>query len=89
MERITAICDSVISGNTFDTDTNIRIKLARVDTKPIFNKEGAAAKMQLESLIADNVITYEPVRNEPDGSIVAEVWVREKNVNDVMVSTGQ
>ncbi|MFC1948459.1 hypothetical protein ACFLXY_11140 [Chloroflexota bacterium] len=86
MERTIAICDYVIDGNTLVTDSNVKLRLARVNISPIYTKDGISSKMLLESLIADNVITFEKISEDANGIIISEVWVRGKNVNDAMNS---
>ena len=88
MAKQTAICARVIDGDTFDTNTGIRIRLARVYAPPVDTQRGQAAKVFLESLILNKTITYEVVAKDTYGRSVAEVWVDGKNVNDLMIAAG-
>jgi len=81
-----AIC--IIDGDTFDTDRNVQIRLARVKVPPVNTPEGQKAKGVLESLILRKAITYEPEGTDTYGRTVAEVWVDSVNVNDIMISYG-
>lgn len=86
MVKQAAIC--IIDGDTFDTDRNVRIRLARVKAPPVDTPEGQKAKRMLESLILRKAITYEPVATDTYGRTVAEVWIDSANVNDIMISYG-
>lgn len=88
MVKQTATCVIVIDGDTFDTNTNVRIRLTRVNTPPVTTPEGQRAKGILESLILRKVITYESSATDTYGRTLAEVWVDSTNVNDVMRSYG-
>ena len=88
MVKKVAICENVINGNTFTTAHDFRIRLARVKTSPVRTVDGTKAKMLLEAFISGNVIDYEVISKDNDGSSLAEVWVRDKNINDAMISAG-
>ena len=88
MAKKVAICESVINGNTFVTAHDFRIRLARVKAPPVRTVDGTKAKMLLEAFISGNVIDYEVISKDNDGSSLAEVWVRDKNINDAMISAG-
>ena len=62
--------------------------MARVKTSPVRTVDGTKAKMLLEAFISGNVIDYEVISKDNDGSSLAEVWVRDKNINDAMISAG-
>ena len=86
--KISTICVSVISGDTFNTNRAVRIRLARVNVPSINTLEGQYAKELLESLILSKFITYDTVAEDTYGRSVAEVWVDSKNVNDAMRNAG-
>jgi len=88
MVKQVAVCFNVIDGDTFDTERNVRIRLARVKASPIETTEGQIAKRLLESLILNKAITYEVVATDVYGRSVAEVWVNSNNINDIMISHG-
>ncbi len=88
MVKRLAICESVISGNTFITAHDFRIRLARVKIPPVRTVNGTKAKMLLEAFISGNVIDYEVTSEDNAGNSLAEVWVRNKNINDAMISAG-
>jgi endonuclease YncB( thermonuclease family) len=87
-----AVCANVIDGDTFDTGSGIRIRLARVYAPEIETAEGQKAKRLLEVLILNKAIRYEVVAKDDYGRSVAEVWVGGTlggtNVNDAMRSYG-
>ena len=86
--KISTICVSVISGDTFNTNRAVRIRLARVNVPSINTLEGQYAKELLESLILSKFITYDIVTEDAYGRAVAEVWVNKINVNDAMRNAG-
>ena len=88
MANKSAICVGVVDGGTFNTNREIRIRLARVNVPSINTLEGQHAKALLESLILPSFITYNLVTRDTYGRSVAEVWVDKKNVNDVMRVAG-
>jgi len=88
MVKKIAICENVINGNTFITSHDFRIRLARVKTPPVNTTDGIKAKMLLEAFISGNVVDYEVISKDNDGSSLAEIWVRDKNINDAMISAG-
>lgn len=83
-----AICTNVVDGDTFNTNVEVRIRLARVNAPSIGTSEGQKAKALLESLILNKSITYEVVARDTYGRAVAEVWVDSKNVNEAMRDAG-
>jgi endonuclease YncB( thermonuclease family) len=88
MVKKLAICVQVIDGNTFVTAHDFRIRLARVKAPPTDTADRIKAKMLLEAFISGNVIDYQVESKDYDGSNIAEVWVRNKNINDAMISAG-
>jgi len=88
MTRESAKCADVIDGDTFDTNTGVRIRLQRVNAPSINTLEGQKAKKLLESLILLKIISYEIVARDTYGRAVAEVWVDSINVNDAMRNAG-
>jgi endonuclease YncB( thermonuclease family) len=88
MAKIAIICVGVISGDTFNTNRLVRMRLARVNAPPINTVEGQYAKALLESLILAKFINYDIVAEDAYGRAVAEVWVDKINVNDVMRTAG-
>jgi len=83
-----AVCNIVINGDTFYTDRNVRIRLARVKAPLVNTPEGQIAKRMLSSLVLANAITYKPVAADTYGRSVAEVWIDSANVNDLMIFYG-
>lgn len=88
MAKIAIICVGVISGDTFNTNRLVRMRLARVNVPSICTLEGQYAKELLESLILSKFITYDIVAEDAYGRSVAEVWVNKINVNDAMRNAG-
>jgi endonuclease YncB( thermonuclease family) len=85
-DMIADTCDYV-AGDTFCTEKNVWIKLARVrapeEGKPGFDK---ATKL-LSGLILNKMLVYKEV-GKSDNKIVAEVWQDGKNINDIMIRAG-
>ncbi len=88
MVKQSAICILIIDGDTFVTNTEVRIHLARVNAPPISTSRGQRAKTILESLIPNKRISYEQVALDSYGRTLAEVWVNNTNVSDVMILYG-
>jgi len=86
MVKYVSVCVRVIDGDTFVTDTDVTIRLARVDTPKSGTPTGDKAKAQLSDMILGKPITYESVATDHYGRTVAEVWVDGDNVNDYMRS---
>jgi endonuclease YncB( thermonuclease family) len=83
-----ATCTSVIDGGTFETDSKLQVRLARVYTSEISSPEGARARNLLTSMINGRVISYEVVAHDDYGRSICEVWVKNANVNDSMIAHG-
>ena len=88
MVKQVVTCVGVIDGDTFETDSQLRVRLARVYTPEISTTEGIRAKNMLRSMIDRRVITYEVVARDDYGRSICEVWVDNANVNDWMISLG-
>ena len=73
----------VVDGDTFWTKNKIR--LARVYAPELNTTNGSKAKKKLENLILRKDIVYEQVGSSYD-RIVAEVWHKGININDVMIN---
>ena len=82
MVKGNVVCIDVQDGNTFRTDTQIWIRLARVNTQRL------GAQKMLKSLIYHKNIYYESVSIDTNGRIVAEVWLDDININDYMRAQG-
>jgi len=82
------ICVGVISGDTFNTNREVRMRLARVNVPPINTPEGQYAKELLEALILAKFINCDIFGEDASGHSVAEVWVNKINVNDAMRTAG-
>jgi endonuclease YncB( thermonuclease family) len=82
------ICVSVISGDTFNTNREVRMRLARVNVPSINTPEGQYAKELLESLILAKFINCDIFGEDAYGRPVVEVWVNKINVNDSMRTAG-
>lgn len=88
---ISRICVNVIDGHIFVTNKGVRIGLARVKAPSINTRAGRWAKELLESLILGQFITYNRVAIGAHGrsvAVVAEVYIDNKNINDVMRAAG-
>ena len=83
-----ATCASVIDGDTFETDSKQRIRLARVYVPEISTTAGLRARNKLMAMINRRVISYEVVAHDEYGRSVCEVWVGNANVNDSMIAQG-
>jgi endonuclease YncB( thermonuclease family) len=88
MARYNAICDYVKDGDTFRTNGQVWIRLARVRAPKLETAEGKKAKMILVSLILKKPIAYEKVAIDTYGRTLADVWVNITNVNDYMRAQG-
>ena len=88
MVKVNDACVSVVDCDTFDTNTGVRIRLARVDGPSLNTTRGQSAKSLLESLILNELIKYKVVAGDDYGRSVAEVWVNSANVNDAMIAQG-
>ena len=86
MVKYVAVCVRVIDGDTFVTDTNVTVRLARVETPKSGTPTGDKAKIQLSDMILGKPVTYESVATDSYGRTVAEVWVDGNNINDYMRS---
>jgi micrococcal nuclease len=83
-----ATCASVIDGDTFETDSKQRIRLARVYAPEISTTAGVRARNILMAMINRRVITYEVIARDDYGRSICEVWVDNVNVNDWMIAKG-
>ena len=88
MAKVAIICVGVISGDTFNTNRLVRMRLARVNAPSINTQEGQYAKELLEALMLARFIHCDVVGTDAYGRAVAEVWVDKINVNDVMRAAG-
>lgn len=88
MVKQVATCAGVIDGDTFETDSKLQVRLARVYVPEITTIEGIRARNILMSMIDRRVIRYEVVARDDYGRKVCEVWVDNANVNDWMISQG-
>ena len=88
MVKQVATCAGVIDGVTFETDSKLRVRLARVYAPEITTTEGVRARNILMSMMDRRVIDYEVVSHDDYGRCVCEVWVDNANVNDWMISQG-
>jgi micrococcal nuclease len=74
----------VIDGDTFDTNSNERIRLANVNAP----KEGfwvrKEARIALKDIIEVKPVTIETVATDSFGRLVAEVWCDGVSVNEAM-----
>lgn len=87
MARISARCQYVKDGDTFQTARGRWIRLAYVYAPEKGERGYLIAKRILESLILGKAITYKPVGTSY-GRIVAEVWVGRTYVNGYMIAQG-
>ena len=88
MVKQVASCASVIDGDTFETDSKHRIRLARVYVPEISTTAGLRARNKLMAIINRRVISYEVVARDDYGTSICEVWVGNVNVNDSMIAQG-
>jgi endonuclease YncB( thermonuclease family) len=86
--KLSTICVSVISGDTFYTNRSVKMRLARVNVPSVNTREGQFAKELLESLILSKFITYNTTGEDIHGTSVVEVWVDSRNINDAMRNAG-
>ena len=86
--KLSTICVSVISGDTFYTNRSVKMRLARLKVPSINTRDGQYAKELLEALILSKFITYNIATEDTHGTSVVEVWVDSKNVNDAMRNAG-
>jgi endonuclease YncB( thermonuclease family) len=82
--RRNVFVSKVIDGDTFDTNTNERIRLANVDAP----KEGfwirKAPRVALKEMIEVKPVTIETVATDSFGRLIAEVWCEGVSVNGAM-----
>jgi endonuclease YncB( thermonuclease family) len=71
----------VIDGDTFDTNTNERIRLANVDAP---KARLSASYRALKDMIEIKPVTIETVATDSYGRLVAEVWCEGVSVNEAM-----
>lgn len=95
MPRIKAFVGNVLDGNTLEATIGINaeaysttIVLARVYAPPLTRVQGREAKRELKRLINRRHITYEVVGANPENVHIAEVWLNDVNVNDLMMQKG-
>lgn len=88
MVKQVATCSSVIDGDTFETDSKLRVKLARVYAPEISTIEGIRARNLLTSMINGRVISCEVVAHDDYGTSICEVWLKNTSVNDSMIAHG-
>jgi endonuclease YncB( thermonuclease family) len=86
MARYTAICEYVQDGDTFCTQKQNWIRLARFNAPEEDKPNYARAKKFLSALILHKEIVYEQTGTS-SGRIVAEVWLGGVNINDVMIQS--
>jgi len=84
MATYAAICEYVQDGNTFRTRKQNWIQLARFNAPEEDKPNYARAKKLLSSLILHKEIVYEQTGTSYN-RIVAEVWLADVNINDVMI----
>lgn len=91
----------VIDGDTIDAELDLgfnvrimqRIRLARINAPEMSTESGPASKAQLEKLLEASEITIQTKRSVTDqhdkyGRYIAEVWVENNNLNDLMLEHG-
>ena len=86
-ERLRAVCEYVQDGDTFRTAKQNWIRLARYDAPEEGSPDYLKAKQLLSGLILNEEIVYEQVSISYN-RIVAEVWQRGKNINNIMRQSG-
>ena len=84
---ITAKCMHVEDGDTFRTDTDVWIRLARVHAPDRGELGFGAVKIILTNKIGHTYISYEQV-GASYNRIVAEVWKNVENINNYMIEMG-
>jgi endonuclease YncB( thermonuclease family) len=84
----------VIDGDTVDID-GTRIRILQIDTPETFRSRceneyqlGLAAKQRLTELLASGEVSYTPAGTDRYGRTLADVYVGEVNVADVMLKEG-
>jgi len=87
MGKVTAVCKYVQDGDTFCTEGQNWIRLARYNAPEEGKPNYDEAKQLLSSLTLNKEIVYEQVSTSYD-RIVAEVWQGGKNINDIMIQSG-
>ena len=88
MVRSYATCIKVIDGDTFETNTNLRIRLARVYAPELDSATGLVAKNTLAWMIEGKIISYEISAFDDYGRAVCEVWLASLPINDWMRGQG-
>ena len=73
----------VVEGGVLYTEDAERLVLAGIDW-PADAQQRAAAENRLSELVGDKIVFYETAGVDGLGRMAAEVWVDERNVNDVM-----
>lgn len=77
----------IVDGDTFQTERGRWIRLANVNAPEKGERGFAKAKQELQKLIKDKVVTYEPVGTSYDRT-VAKVKANSKSVNKAMRDKG-
>ncbi len=85
-ERYSATCEFVQDGDTFRTEGQNWIRLARYDAPEKGKSNYLKAKQLLSSLILNKAIVYEQVGKSHNRK-VAEVWQSNKNINNAMIKS--
>lgn len=79
----TAQVVEVIDGDSFKIPRD-EIRLENVDAPELGSANALKAKIKLENLIWKKIVEYEEQARDDYGRLVAQVWVDNINVNDVM-----
>ena len=73
-----------INGNTFKTEVRT-VRLEGVDAPTLAQPGGLEAKRWLEWLLeTGKVVTIEEKMTDPEGRIIAQVWINTTDVNGTM-----
>lgn len=78
----------VYDGDTFKTDTGLKVRLAGIDAPEIDLCDGAEAKKTLESLILGKNLYLKVISFDPYNRLVAYAYTEDKFINQQMLAAG-
>src|SRR3989344_7590476 len=79
---------TVVDGDSFTTSDGRRIRLLGIDAPERSRCMHSEARLKLSSLVEGKRVTLSDVINDDYGRILANVWLDDTLVNEVMVREG-
>jgi len=90
-ERNTGVVSHVFDGDTIKVKngkTNVTIRLYGIDTPESDQPFAGDAKIELQSIVLHHSISYLPLYYDDYNRLVAHVYERDKNINQILVEKG-